>query len=400
MTTSFATSISREQDSRQAGVQAARNALEKLGNDRPSLAVLFISSHFELEKVLAGTREILGPDTEIIGCSSSGEFTEEGCMNNAVAVALIASSEYSFRVRGRTGLKEDIRGVFNGFKEDFADFTVREGRTSALMMIDGLSGNGEECALSAIAAFETDMHISGGAAGDALAFEKTFVIAGDRVLTDGVALCMVKGPERFFSGVEHGHSPLSETLTATETRGNVLLMIDGRPAWEVWKEITREDAKTGGVDVDALKDASEIGSFLLKYELGLEAERGYKIRVPLSVNDDGSINFACTIPPEVSFRIMKSTQDDQVRSARKAAKLAKNAIGDRAIAGALIFDCVCRGLILGENRFCEAVDAMKEEIGAGVPLTGFETYGEICMDTRQFSGFHNTTSVVTLIPAT
>ena len=73
------------------------------------------------------------------------------------------------------------------------------------------------------------------------------------------------------------------------------------------------------------------------------------------------------------------------------------ALGSRKAAGALVFDCVCRSIILGES-FREAVGAMKEVIGP-VPLLGFETYGEICMDPTQFSGFHNTTSVIVLIPA-
>jgi len=33
----------------------------------------------------------------------------------------------------------------------------------------------------------------------------------------------------------------------------------------------------------------------------------------------------------------------------------------------------------------------------GIPLIGFETYGEIAMEIGQLSGFHNTTTVIMLI---
>ncbi len=67
------------------------------------------------------------------------------------------------------------------------------------------------------------------------------------------------------------------------------------------------------------------------------------------------------------------------------------------VAGAVVFDCSCRGLILGDE-FSSAVSAMRAEM-PGIPFIGFETYGEICMNANEFSGFHNTTSVVMLIPA-
>jgi methyl-accepting chemotaxis protein len=53
-------------------------------------------------------------------------------------------------------------------------------------------------------------------------------------------------------------------------------------------------------------------------------------------------------------------------------------------------------LILGDE-FYRGVDQFKDVLG-DVPILGWETYGEICMEPGQFSGFHNTTSVVLIIP--
>jgi methyl-accepting chemotaxis protein len=349
-----------------------------------------------LQDVLKGIRSVIGDEAQIIGCSSSGEFTEKAVSKKSVAVGLISSDVYRFQVKGMTGLKENVEGIFPRLRGKFDDFLKQEGETSIMMMIDGLAGNGEEATLCASASFGFGAKIVGGAAGDDLAFQQTYVIANDSILTNAVSLCVVKGPAPFFTGVKHGHTPLSEPLTVTKARENVLYTIDNRNAWDVWKEKTREKAKELGLDVDQVTTASEVASVLLRFELGLETDTGYKIRVPLSKNDDGSLNFACTIPEGAHFRVMQGTKNDQIVSAREAAELSKHARGDQNTAGVLVFDCVCRSLILGD-QFKDGVNAIQQVIG-DVPLLGFETYGEICMDLVQFSGFHNTTSVVVLIP--
>jgi len=64
--------------------------------------------------------------------------------------------------------------------------------------------------------------------------------------------------------------------------------------------------------------------------------------------------------------------------------------------GILDFDCAHRQLMLG-GRFHESVDRFKNVL-PGVPLIGWETYGDIRPEPGQFSGFHNTTAVVLLLP--
>ena len=50
-----------------------------------------------------------------------------------------------------------------------------------------------------------------------------------------------------------------------------------------------------------------------------------------------------------------------------------------------------------KDDFKKAVDAIKEVLN-GIPLIGFETYGEIAMEEGQLSGYHNATTVVVLLP--
>ena len=135
-----------------------------------------------------------------------------------------------------------------------------------------------------------------------------------------------------------------------------------------------------------------MGAFLLRFEAALDCGNELKVRAPLSRQRDGSIAFACGIPEGSAIRITESEAEDQVRSARTAAVRSRQQIPGRKVAGALVFDCICRNLILGD-AFGRAVGEVVEVLG-GAPIAGFETYGEIALNAGDFSGFHNTTTVV------
>jgi methyl-accepting chemotaxis protein len=239
-------------------------------------------------------------------------------------------------------------------------------------------------------------------AGDDFKMEKTVVFSDDNVCTNALNVCLLASKMPLFTGIKHGHTPLSRALKMTRAEGNVLYEIDNRPAWAIWKEETAEIARKNGIDTEELKTPAEIAQFFTNYTLGLatEKEGEYKIRWPVSINEDGALSFTCGIAEGSVFRIMDGSNiKDQINAAGKAADIAKqNAenAGYSDFAGVIVFECGHRQLILGD-RFSEAVDRFKNVL-PGVPLLGWETYGEIRMEPGQFSGFHNTTSVVLLIP--
>ena len=171
--------------------------------------------------------------------------------------------------------------------------------------------------------------------------------------------------------------------------------LEGRPAWNVWLEHTRETALKRGLNPDALEKEDEV-AYLLRFEAGLANGSEYKIRAPLSRDDAGAMSFACGIAEGAVIRITESVPAEQISSARTAARRARDGLGGREAAGAIVFDGICRNLILGDD-FAKAVHGMSEELG-GVPLAGFETYGEIALNAGDMSGFPNTTSVVLAFP--
>jgi methyl-accepting chemotaxis protein len=375
----------------EASLQGLRKKIDaELGDAAPVMVLAFASSKIALLPVLASLEEAY-PDAVVAGSSTSGEFTHEGDGSSTISLFALAGDYKVFSGVG-TGLSADpettVRDALAGQPTEVIGYPHRTG----IVLLDPLAGHGEEAALL-LADHLGDAPLVGGAAGDDLAMAKTWVGVGSRIVSDAVAVVTIFSRVRLGIGVKHGHAPLSKQLTVTRTDGSVVLEIDGRPAWDVWAEATGDHARERGLDVANLTD-DQVGAFLLLFEGGLSVGSEYKIRAPLA-REGKAIRFATAVPEGTVLRITESTPDRQVASAREAARRARVQL-DRKPAGALVFDCICRNLILTE-RFGGAVAGMSEELG-GAPLAGFETYGEIALDVGSLSGFHNTTSVVLAFP--
>lgn len=377
----------------QAAAQLAAELKRGLDGREAALVMVFASTEQPLGDVAKILTESL-PGSTVLGASTAGEFTERGDTKGAVCAVAVAGEFKVYAGIGagvRANPERAVAQALEGLPRALAGYPYRTG----LLLIDTMAGNCEEVTLIAAAELGGDEPLAGGAAGDDLKMESTIVSCGARAASDAVVIGQIFSKAPLGVGVCHGHRPLSQPLRVTKAKGNVVEQIEGRPAWEVWRERTRDAAMQQGLDVDSLATSEETG-FLLRFEAGLAAGQEYKIRAPLARTSDGSINFACGVPEGAVIRITESTPKDQVVSAREAARRAKEKLGGRPPAGAIVFDCICRNLIL-RDEFGAAVKGMVEELG-NVPLAGFETYGEIALDAGDMSGFHNTTSVVLAFP--
>ncbi|MDP1834495.1 MAG: FIST N-terminal domain-containing protein [Chlamydiales bacterium] len=395
MATRFVSGLSQEGDSFKAGQVVSREAMDKLGGVKPDLGILFCSSDYDYRSLLQGIRSSIG-ETPLVGCSSAGGFTEEGLVKNGVTLALVASDSHKFYTGFGQNLKKNEMGALAAACQQFPDTVQGFPNLSAFLFLDGLVGMGEETVLAASSVLNERVKFAGGAAADDLEFKKTQVFCNEKIAEDSVSICYTASKKPMIIKVGHGHRALTEPLTITRAQGNVLYEIDGRPAADIWKEQLLKKASELGISKRDIEDPSNFSRLLLKHEAGLVTRNGYKMRFPVSCNPDNSLNFVCTLAEGAVIKIMDSTPDDQIASAKATAKAAFEVAKGTKIAGAVIFDCACREMIL-KSRFIEAVEAMKLALG-NIPMIGCETYGEIAMEKGELSGFHNTTTVIVLIP--
>ncbi len=376
------------------GADVVGSLRQQLGGAPPALVVLFASPEHDLAELLAGATAA-APGATVIGASSAGEFSERGSAHGAVSALAVAGDVVAHGGLGlglRASPEEAVGRALASVPRAAEGYAYRTG----IVLFDALAGHGEETALLTAMHLDSTVPLVGGAAGDDLRMERTRVGLGAETASDAVALVVLSTHAPIGIGVCHGHTPLSGPLTVTRADGARVYTLEGRPAWEVWSEQTRHAAAAHGLDPARL-EGDEVGAYLLRYEGGVAAGQSFKIRAPLRRFDDGSLLFASEVPEGTRLRITESDAGRQVTSAREAARLARARLGGARPAGALVFDCVCRGLILG-SQVDEAVAAMSEELDHA-PLAGFATYGEIALDTSDLSGFHNTTSVVMALGA-
>lgn len=395
MATQFATGASEKLESQEAGEEAARQAFLKFKDKKADLAIVFGSINHQFSKVAEGIKKVIG-EVPIMGCSSAGEFTEQKITKGGLAIGLISSDTHRFFLGIGNKIKEDQVKAIQNASKDFPQQVEGYPYYSAMMLIDGLAGVGEETVLAASSVLGPMVKFSGGAAADDLQFNQTKIFYREKELTDAVSLCMIASRHPIIISVKHGHKPLSPPLRVTKARNNILYEVEGQPALEIWKKYVGEKAKEMKIDVKSM-NTQQLSRLLLKYEAGLLTGDDYKIRFPTSANPDGSLNFVCSIAEGAVITIMDSKEEDQIFSAKKAAEMALKSAKGAKLAGVIVFDCACREMIL-QDKFPLAVEEMRK-IFKNIPMLGFETYGEIAMEMGQLSGFHNTTTVIMLIPA-
>lgn len=394
MTTAFTTGIQSADDGHSAGQEAATAALDGLDGDTADFVLVFSSATYDYDDVLVGVREVTG-DAPLVGSSTAGEFTEEAVEEGSVVVSLIASDEMQFFTGMGHGLSEGLQDAVGEAADGIPNEVDDHPHMVGINLHDGLVGRGEE--ISMVAYQHLPIPFAGGSAGDDLALEETHVFVDDEVATDAIALAVIASKKPLQQSVEHGHTPISDTLTVTAAEGSVVHELNGRPAYEVWAEEVADTAQSEyGIDIHAVEAGDpEHQSLLTQFEFGIETtDDDFKVRWPGPTPDtSGPLHFATTIPEGTEMNVMHSPKDDQIASARSASETALDDAD--GVAGALVFDCACRAAILGDD-FPQAVDAIADVLD--VPIAGFETYGEVCLQEGEMRGYHNTTSSIVLIP--
>jgi methyl-accepting chemotaxis protein len=388
------TGMSSRVEPRKAAEEAARAALRRLGGAKPSFGFVFASPDIDLATAVGEVKRV-ADYAEILGSTTAGEFTEAGRTDNGVVVMLVAADNVCHRTDFGRGLKGDHRGIAARFasaatETKAAARTAGRRHLTTVVLTDGLAGTGEELVQQMFEQSTSVAQIVGGAAGDAGRFRETLVAAGRDCAADAAAVLHVFDAKPWGVGVNHGLRPTTKPMRVTRSHGNVLHTIEGQPAFEVY----RRHALERGVPLTR----ENAPPYMIANELGVHFFSSLsRARAPLSVGEDGSLTCAAPVPEGSFVSILDGEPESMIAAARAAAEEARERLGGARAAGVLLFDCVCRGMILREG-FSAEIEAVRSVFG-DVPVAGFLTYGEIAQYAGRLEGWHNATAVVVAIPA-
>lgn len=376
-------------DSEGAGRHLGEQVSELLGNEPPDVVIVFASSRFDHEPLLRAISDTCRPRL-MVGSSSAGEFTGNRRGEGTACALALRSSDLQVAAglgRGvsvdRERAARDVVAAFRGV--DAHDVPYR----SALVMTDALAGHADDLVEELTILTSGKYQFAGGGAGDDAKFTQTHVFFGTEAFTDAVVALEFLSLKPLGVGVGHGWTPAGQALRVTEAEGMRIVSLNGMPAVEAFEEHASETNQQ--LDRDAPLP------FFLHNILGIDTGAGHRLRVPLSVNGDGSVNCAAEIPTGARVHIMKTTAESAVIAASRATEAALHGLQGEKPGAALFFDCVATRLRMGEVFGFELESVVTMLGGAG--LIGCNTYGQIARAEGQFGGFHNCTAVVMVLPA-
>lgn len=375
-------------NSYEAGTDLGLKIQNIFGTTIPHVIIVFASSVYEYETLLSSLNGICKPEI-LIGSSSAGEFTTSDFGTDSACAIALYSNEMKFSAALSQGIKEDRQHIAEELSEGLTglnDFQYQY--HSAMLFADALSGYTDELIELLTEKTTSNYQFFGGGAGDNANFNRTHVFYRCKGYTDSAVILEILSNKPIGIGVAHGWKPTGNKMRVTQTEGTKLISLNSRPAVELFKEHAAMLGRPLHIEQPI--------PFFLHNILGIEIAGDFKLRVPLGINPDGSINLASDIPKGAYVSFMTTSNDCSRNAAMEAAKSAISQLEHHKPSVALFFDCVATRLRMGDE-FNLHLDLVNNTLD-GIKYAGCNTYGQVARVDGQFSGFQNCTAVVCVIP--
>ena len=225
--------------------------------------------------------------------------------------------------------------------------------------------------------------IIGGAAAHYFnaAMTTTYQYFGSEVFSQGAVGVSLAGDFSAEMVFSTGCAPVGYELQATRVEANTILELDGRPALDVWKEIT---GASGKLDIMASSSVA-IG-------VPVPGSRGHLIRAAFVFDETRSgMMLGAAVPEGANLTLYHRTVEDALNGAdRMADELCQRLAGKR-LRAVLGFECGGRTRpFLGMDATNEENRSLQAKVGPDAQWAGVICWGEL-FPIGNGPGFHNYT---------
>lgn len=322
------------------------------------------------------------PNAQIIGCTTSGEITEDGAHDDSLHITamLWERSLLKFVIKPINSMAQS-----HALGAQIASELVQNDLKGVFVLSDGLNVNGSEL-VEGLQEVLPETPITGGLAGDNAAFTQTLLLNNDQVRDKVVIAVGIYGKDALVtSGALGGWNPYGPPRKITRSLKNVVFELDNKPALPLYKMYIGYYANT--------LPASGLN---FPFAIMSEDKKITVIRTLLGIDDkNNSLTFAGNVDEGSTVRFLKSDHDQLVNGASEAARQILNKdinVNDKALA--ICVSCVGRKLVMQEQASDE-VFAVQRLLGVQTGITGFYSNGEICSGERDGeSMLHNQTMTI------
>lgn len=302
----------------------------------------------------------------------------ERLLRGALIIGLTAPCQVSV-VEGLSDPDVDFdAALLSAFPEAPDDGTM-------VVLVDGFSRRISALIDALFNNFGLALNYLGGGGGSLSLVQKPCVITPSGLRQDVALLAWLDLPSGI--GVAHGWKPVSSAFRVTESEGNVIVSLDWRPAFEVYREIVEPHAgqRFGPENFFALAKAYPFGIAKLGGEV--------VVRDPLMVDGE---RLVCVgeVAAGSFVHILHGNRDTLIAAAgeaREAAERVFPAVGKPRLE--IFVDCISR-VLFQEKEFASELQTARV---ADLPLVGMLSIGEIANSGDDYLEFYNKTSVVALV---
>lgn len=351
------------------------DVLDALGDIRsafdgmePQHLIVFFANSYDAD-LLNDTLNTLFPDVTISGCSTAGEISPVGMIDDSLVA--IAFPKDGFRIRSETIENITEKTVDQAAvaarrlkaKLNLSPSSDKCDNVFAMLIVDGLS-NVEEQLVASINWALGDVQLIGGSAADRLDFENTTVISNGQTLHRSAILILFETdiPFRVFKTQNFSPTDTKLVVTHADAEKRVVHELNAEPA-------SQEYAKAIGLMTN------ELGPFsYASHPLVVKVGGDYYCRSIRNINDDDSLSFFCAIDEGLVFTV--ATPVDILDSTRQSLENIDRDLG--GIDVVIGFECILRRLDAETRQVRRDLAKIYREFS----VVGFQTYGE------QFNSMH------------
>lgn len=338
-------------------------AESRIDGFQPTLAIVFLSV-VQDRKAICNILDDAG--IAIFGSTTNGEFIDEETESGAVAILLLDMKKEYFKIHSAEFQDHNYRGTSKTIalkaKEDFE-------KVAFLLAVSNAATDGEEVLLGLQEIAGEQVNAFGGAAGDDLTFNKTWVFTNGWESDHGV-VCLALDEEKVsVSGIATcGWKAMGTEKTVTKSEGNHVFTIDNEPALDI-------TTKYGGLENITPENKDVLLELAANFPLQLQREKGDPVMRPGLVVDwsDHSFYTSGTVPQGSKIRFSLPPDWDVMEKVVKGVQNLKDSEMQEADA-LVVFSCAGRILSFGPMMNAE-IEGVKQVWN--VPMAGMFSYAEL-----------------------
>jgi hypothetical protein len=369
-------------DSKTAGIEVARIAMNEAGIDKCDLALLYFTAKHDAVLLRDSIRSIIGPSAKIFGGNSVGVITKDclGYEGFQVGLAVMSSDSITVDMFIEKGLPDNEYNVGTALGDQIKNRSYNNDPNMLLMYDSIKEMKSEGLSLNlATPLIEGMGHSLGnwpktagvGIMGD-MQGNPTCQIFNDQVEQNSALALVLSGNISLDTIIMHGCKPSSNYRTITKTEGNIVLEIDGKSAVDIISELLGPNSDKSWEDYPlfitlGVNKGDKFGDYV-------EDDYANRLCMAIDKKRGGLVMFENDLKAGSEVQLMRRSIDIEYVGRRSEELL--NSIDSRTPFFALYIDCIGRTSVYSSTEKEEA-EEVQRVIGSKIPLLGMYSGVEI-----------------------